>query len=206
MLSAQAQTRPEPFTHCYKGAAVREFLAWFEETFGREAIRSALRRLPPGQARLFDQTREHYGVLHAGWYPASAFNALLDNALERVPAVTQASLAEAAAEAAAGRTLRGIYGNLLRLLGTPALYAKHAQKVWDTYHNGGRLVVALDGDGRAISSVSRWSGHHPFLCRVMGEAGALVFSSMNLRDVRSVRLSCVADGARACSFLTTWHA
>lgn len=206
MLSALASTRPLPVAHCYKGAAVREFLAWYEETFGREALRLALRRLPPDQAKLFDPLREHYGVLHGGWYPSSAFNTMLDGALERVPAVSQAGLAASAAEAAAGRTLHGIYGNLLRLIGTPCLYEKHAQKLWDTYHNSGRISVHLEGEGRAVATLSHWSGHHPFLCRVMGEAGALVFSSMGLHEVRAVRLACVADGARACNFLITWRA
>jgi hypothetical protein len=192
-----------PSVDCYKGVAVRELIDWCVATFGGARVGDALGALAPAERRLFDVDREGYGVLHGGWYPATAVNGLLDGLLAGVPVAEQARLARGAAEATAGKTLRGIYGKLLRLLCTPSLYAKHSQRVWDSYHNTGRLVVRLEG-ARAQTTVSQWQGHHPFVCRMNAEAARIIYTTLGQRGVSTVRMQCVAERAQACVFLTTW--
>ncbi len=196
---AEAELNPD----CYKGVALRELVEWCALTFGRGAVRDAVRALPPHERRLFDEGRDAYGILHGGWYPATAVNALLDPLLANVPAAEQARLARSAAEATAGKTLRGIYGKLLRLLCTPAIYAKHSQRVWDSYHNTGRLVVRLEG-ARAVTTISAWQGHHPFVCRMNAEAAKIIYTTLGQRSVSTMRMQCVAERAPSCVFLTTW--
>jgi hypothetical protein len=196
-------TEAAPNVDCYKGVAVRELIDWCVATFGEEGVREAIGGLAPGERRLFDVGRDGYGVLHGGWYPATAVNGTLDALLAGVPVAEQARLARGAAEATAGKTLRGIYGKLLRLLCTPSLYAKHSQRVWDSYHNTGRLVVRLEGP-RAVTTVSQWQGHHPFVCRMNAEAAKIIYTTLGQRSVSTVRMKCVSERAQSCVFLTTW--
>src|SRR5687767_12990276 len=95
---------------CYKGVAVRELIEWCVATFGDGKVREAIGGLPPGERRHFVDGRRGYGVLPGGWYPATAVNGLLDAVLAGVPVTDQARLSRGAAEATAGKTLRGIYG------------------------------------------------------------------------------------------------
>ncbi|HEU4410356.1 MAG TPA: hypothetical protein VFS43_34195 [Polyangiaceae bacterium] len=192
-----------PNVDCYKGVAVRELVDWCVASFSEARVHEAIAGLGGAQWRGFDLGREGYGVLPGGWYPATAVNGLLDALLVGVPAAEQARLAKGAAEATAGKTLRGIYGKLLRLLCTPALYAKHSQRVWDSYHNTGRLIVRLEGP-RALTTVTDWQGHHPFVCRMNAEAAKIIYTTLGQRGVSTVRMKCVSERAEACVFLTTW--
>ena len=86
-----------PNVDCYKGVAVRELIDWCAATFGEESVREAIGGLAPGERRLFDVGRDGYGVLHGGWYPATAVNGTLDALLAGVPVAEQARLARGAA-------------------------------------------------------------------------------------------------------------
>jgi hypothetical protein len=188
---------------CYKGVAVRELFGWCVTTFGEAAMKGAIATLPPRERQLFDEGHGAYGVLHGGWYPAPTINGLLDALLVDVSPAEQTRLARSATEATVGKTLRGIYGKLLRLLCTPALYAQHAQRVWSSYNNTGYLTVRIEGS-QAQSSISKWPGHHPFVCRMSGESAKIIYTTLGQRSVSTVRMACVAEGAPACLFMTTW--
>jgi hypothetical protein len=185
-----------------KGAAFGELLRWFFEHHpGRVA--AAVERVAPGDLRP-DPRKPGMGILAGSWYPAPEVHALLDALVAGLPRAERTAIARAAARATMDRTLRGLYKLLFDALATPERYARHAQRLWNSYYDGGTLTVTPRGDG-ADSVVSDWAAHHPLICEMHVHAAAFIYEAMGKKDVSATRLECVATGASACRFSVSWR-
>lgn len=62
-------------------------------------------------------------------------------------------------------------------------------------------------DGRsARCTISGWHTDHPLTCDINRGASIAIYEAMGCRGVTCVRESCVAQGADACRFVTSWTA
>jgi hypothetical protein len=186
-----------------KGSAFREAFRWFAETHGVERIAAAVRGLPAEMQGKLDPTKEGLGVLPATWYPAPMVHAVLDAVLAGSTTRQKQELAKQAGRATIERTLKGFYGAVFGALATPERYAKHSQKIWNLYHDNGRLEIALS-PGRAESRMIDWPGHHRFICDMHQHGARFIYESMGLDVTGSNRLECVATGGKLCRFETRW--
>lgn len=186
-----------------KGSAFREALRWFAEAHGAEKIAEACRTLPPAIRSRVDPAKETLGVLPATWYPAPVVHAILDAVLAGAPPWQRAELAKAAGRATVERTLRSVHRAVFSALATPERYAVHAQKIWNLYHDTGRLEVEVSR-GRAESRIGEWAAHHRFVCDMHQHAAPVIYETMGLPVSGSRRLECVSTGGQRCRFETLW--
>jgi hypothetical protein len=187
-----------------KGAAFREFLAWYAKTRGDAALVRAAARLPPALRQAIDDRRPVLGVIASTWYPADLVCSLLDALTEHLDAQGRTDLAEQGARAVMEHTLRGIYRTLFEWMATPSRYARFGPKLWSAYYDSGSFDIVMPDATTAICTIANWSAHHPFLCDLNRGAAFSIYESMGCDEVRVNRTECVANGAPRCRFVSTW--
>lgn len=189
---------------------LREFVLFCEQHDDRARIERALRALHEAYPADVDCERPGGGFLASRWYPAELVHVLVDAVIAGRDEADQTALAARAAGAIMGRTLSGVYRLVFSTFATPELYARHAGKLWALHYDNGSLQTAIERRDRthavAHTRVTRWLGHHPFICMLNGAAGKPIYEAMGCRDVRSETVACVARGADHCAWLTHWSA
>jgi hypothetical protein len=160
-----------------------------ESAFGVAAVEAAFSSMPPDVANGLCASSPHFGALPATWYDARIYRHLFDSLIrdENVDL-----LARDAARAVLEQTLRGIYARLFGLMATPPLYARYAQKMWDTHYDTGIVTVQQVSPTVAVHTVKGWAGHHPFVCAVNRQSGTILYSMMELRNVKIEKQRCLS--------------
>ena len=186
-----------------KGAAFREFLAWYAATRSRPRVLAAIRALDP-DARELDVERRDFGVLQSAWYRAELVHGLLDLLTDGMPEEELRVMAQDAAIHVMNTTLRGVYKALFSWFATPQRYARHVHKLWRVHYDTGMpIVLTLSSNSHRVSFVE-WAGHHPFICRLNMSAAVPVYSAMGCKNVSWTRLRCLSQGGDSCASLVKW--
>ncbi len=187
-----------------KGAAFREFIGWLRGELGGDALDALVARMPPAHAKALQPGHPHLGVLAATWYDAPMLHSFLDELARGRTRAEQARLATEGSRAALSATLGGIHRALLRVVGSPELHARFAQKLWETYYDSGRVTSERVARTQQKITYRAWRAHHPFLCAVTTASDLVIFAAMGLGDVRVAQLSCVSEGGEACAHSVEW--
>lgn len=194
--------RPPPPAARFKGTTLAHLAPWVRATFSVETIDQAFQGLPPELRATLDPTRPDFGALPSAWYDARIYAHVFDRLLADVPPREHPALARAAAGSILKRTLRGIYRRLFALMATPALYARYAQKMWDTHYDTGRVEIVHLAPRIAHHKVIGWTGHHPFVCQMNRQSGAIVYEMMGVGAVRIERERCAYP---TCEAVYDWE-
>lgn len=189
-----------------KGAAFREALLWMRGELGPERLRDAFAAVPAQHATLFDARSETFGVLASAWYPAAAVHPMLDALLSGTSRDAQRQLAYDASRAALSVTLRGVHRAIMRVVGSPELHRRFAQRLWNTHFDGGVAVVEDHGDGAARVVYTHWPAHHRFLCWMCTASDLVIYEAMGCREVSVDQDGCVDTGDGACAHFVRWRA
>jgi hypothetical protein len=189
-----------------KGSAFAEFIRWYERERGRDVLAAKVSILPDDmRGRLgLDPTKDSLGILASRWYDADAIAALLDAIVADAPPDQREHMARQAAHAVMQQTLRGVYRMLFQWLATPERYAGFAERLWRSYHDGGRMAVDQVTPTMAICTITDWPGHHPFMCAMCRASAEVIYTEMGCKHVICEREQCIDDGADHCRFVTRW--
>lgn len=179
-----SDTRPARF----KGVIIKTLAPWLQRRFDRATLSRAIDATTDLGVGL-DLDKPGLGALAATWYDARVYQRMFDVLLADVPEAEHGALAEQAAEAVLAETIRGIYSGLFAIMATPSLYARYAQKMWDTHYDTGRVTV-VDLETGADHAAFDWAGHHPFACAVNRRSGASLYRRMGLARVRIASERC----------------
>ncbi len=185
----------------FKGAVLKELGPWLQRVFGSDAVRRAFDAVPEDLRRGLDVSAAGFGALPSGWYDARLYQTLFDSLIEHQSGRDRTALAEDAARVVLGETLQGIYKRLFALMATPPLYARYAQKMWDTHYDTGEVTIEHEAPMVARHTVSRWAGHHPFACAVNRASGRVIYEMMGQKNVRILRERCSPP---VCEALYSW--
>lgn len=190
-----------------KGAALREFFAWYERRFGIESVRAMAARMPEGSRELLDPDEPIVRILSASWYPASLAHAMLDAVAEQRSSSELDRLLREASREVVKNGMNSVYRFLLEKLVSPEMYARMIPRLWRQLHSSGDRTMEIVGEGEARSRIARWPGHHPLLCGLTNELMCAVFEAMGCRNVRWERVRCVSrDGGDECVSTVRWLA
>ncbi len=189
-----------------KGSALAEFIRWYDQQRGRDVLAAQVTILPVAlQQRLgLDRAKDSLGILASRWYDAEAIGALLDAIVADAPPEERELMARHAAQAVMQRTLRGVYRLLFQWLATPQRYASFANRLWQSYHDSGRMTVEQVTPTMAICTITDWHGHHPFACAMCRASAEVIYTEMGCKQVTCEREQCVDEGAEECRFVTRW--
>jgi hypothetical protein len=188
-----------------KGAAIREFLLWYERRHGHGALLGLFERVPPSLISLVDPTRPAVGILPASWYPVSLTHPMLTLLVDRFGNEGRALAFEANREVVP-RMIRGLYRVLFKTAATPERYARHVQRLWRNHHTTGNRSVTIVAPGEAVSTTENWPGHHPLLCWVVIYTMAFVFEQMGYPHWTVERTECVEHGGSKCQTVLRYRA
>ncbi|MDF2693455.1 MAG: hypothetical protein K0S65_1838 [Labilithrix sp.] len=187
-----------------KGALIREYLRWYAERFGADAVVQMALLVPEEHRALVDAEAPGDAILPSSWYPARLVHTMLDAIVEHNPGVDIERLMKEAARNVLRHSTSGVYRFLLEKLVTPDLYAASVPRLWGQLHTSGKRQMEIIERGVALSTVSSWTGHHPILCTITIETMMSVFELMGCRDVRWERTQCVSHGGSRCITRVTW--
>lgn len=188
-----------------KGAALAEFIRWYERERGSADLGARVALLPATlQLELgLDRSQSALGILASRWYDSRAIGVLLDAIIADAGPDEFEQLADRAASAVMGGTLSGVYRLLFTWLANPERYARFCGRLWSSYHDTGTMTIDHT-DGLAICTLTNWAGHHPFVCAMCRASAEVIYREMGCANVKTVRDRCVAHGGNACRFVTRW--
>lgn len=187
---------------CIKGAALRPFVKYYADRYGRARAATVVARIDPGLA-YFDMLDASFGMIATSWYPVSMIRRLVDGLLEGISDEERLELTKGGARAVMQATVHGVYKFLFETMMSPDRYARKAQALFSRYHDSG-VMTKEPFPGGHRSTITDWSGHHRFFCDLIIYTGFFVYEAMGLKDVDHKRTACVDDGAPACTFVATW--
>lgn len=187
-----------------KGAAIRDFVAWYEHTYGPSRLQEAVRRLSAeGQAE-FNLDRECMGVLPSDWLPAQVVHAVLDHLTEGMTTQARDELAQRAGEAAVNGMMHGVQRVVFATLLTPRTFAKVANLAFRLNYDEGRVVNEEIAPKRHRGYVEGWTAHHPFLCKMNIAIKAGIYEAMKCQNVRVEERFCRSRGDELCGSIIAW--
>jgi hypothetical protein len=188
-----------------KGAALRQFLIWYQGKFGEPAVSARLAGLAPDLASQLTPGAEALGILAAHWYDCPLIHGILDALTAGLSEEEKLALTVEGSQAVMDHTLRGIYRSLFEWMANPKRYARHGGKIWSTYYDSGDFAIqSSEEEHRAVCTIRNWYSHHPILCDMNRGASTAIYRAMGLPNADCVREACVARGASECRFVTTW--
>ena len=186
-----------------KGVALREFVTWVEQHWGRETLRHALNKLPPRFGNVLDYERPGLGVLAASWYDGELAIALLEALFEgRSEPERNQAIAEATQrlmEANLGSVYKRFF---IRLFLSPQQYVVHCQKLWALHFDTGDIDARLVSPNKLLWRIQGWRTHHPFLCRFVISSEPAVFGAMGCKQVRATATT--NEPGYECSHFIEW--
>lgn len=194
----------DPLGHI-KGAMVREFLHWYEQTHGRAELEAALGRIAPLEREPVDPSRPEYGILVSEWVPSHAAHRVVDALLHGMSARHADAMAKSAGPAVASGMMKGAQRLAFAMVMTPDRYRTHVQRLWNLNFDTGRAVVEKDGESAHVGVITGWRGHHPFICQLIVHGKLRIYEAMGCSGVSVVALECTSRGAKACRSRTSWE-
>src|SRR5688500_8405497 len=151
--------RAPPAKGRLKGVALRGFLSWYAQRYGRERVISALRSAERTFGETFDLMQPGFGVLPSRWYAGEVVHAILDDMTGHHRADEIPALAEDAAEVVMSGLLNGVYRSIIGMFVTPDRYSRHAEKLWTlNYDNGHPVFRSLSTTEHHVTYVD-WRSH-----------------------------------------------
>jgi hypothetical protein len=188
-----------------KGAALRQFLIWYERRLGERAFRERFTGLAPDLDGQLDRGAEALGILASRWYDCRLIHGILDSLSAGLSEQELLAVTVEGSQAVMDHTLRGIYRSLFEWMANPKRYARHGGKIWSTYYDSGDFAIdSSETERRAACSIRNWASHHPILCDMNRGASTAIYRAMGLADADCVREACVSSGADECRFVTSW--
>ena len=188
-----------------KGSGVLGYLHWYSEEYGVEQLLARVARIPESERPGISADSATLGVIPTGWYESASIHRLLEVLTEGLSPDEITERARAAADHSVETAMNGLFKLAFQFLVTPERYAKHIQRFWNQLHNTGIREVEVVGPGEAISTISDWPGHHPFMCELVTFTTAAVFRRMGLQDVRTSREMCIDRGDPYCRSVLRWR-
>jgi len=188
-----------------KGAALREFLSWYQQKLGEAAFSERFADLPEDLARQLNTGTEALGIVASRWYDCRLIHSVLDALTAGLSEEERLALTVEGSRAVMDHTLRGVYRSLFEWMANPKRYARHGGKIWSTYYDSGDFSIESSLEARqAVCTIRNWSSHHPILCDMNRGASTAIYQAMRLPGANCVREACVSQGATECRFVTNW--
>jgi len=188
-----------------KGAALRQFLIWYQGKVGERVFADRFAALAPGIASQLNPAAEALGIVASQWYDCRLIHGILDALTAGMSEAETVALTVEGSQAVMDHTLRGLYRSLFEWMANPKRYARHGRKIWSTYYDSGDFSIESDEAARrAVCTIRDWASHHPILCDMNRGASTAIYRAMGLPGADCVREACVSRGAAECRFVTTW--
>ncbi|MCA9647019.1 MAG: hypothetical protein KC492_40300 [Myxococcales bacterium] len=186
-----------------KGVALREFVNWVEQNWGRATLDAALSKLPPRFGGILNADRPGLGLLAASWYDGELgillLEALFDGRSEQERNRAIAEATQRLMEANLGSVYKRFF---IRLFLSPQQYVVHCQKLWALHFDTGEIDAQFMGPTKIRWRIAGWRTYHPYLCRFVISSEPAVFGAMGCKQVRATATT--NEPGYECSHFIEW--
>ncbi len=187
-----------------KGAAIREFIAWYARERGREHLVAAVSKLPPEDLEYFDLDHEALGILPSTWYPAAVIHRAIDNITDGLDDEQYAALAQDAGAATVRGMMTGLHKIVFTAVMTPKRFVRVVRNAWRLNYDSGRVDYDIPNQYTHQTFVREWKGHHRFLCALNFSARFTIYREMGCRGLEVRDRYCVDEGREECGGVLSW--
>lgn len=188
-----------------KGAAIRDFIAWYAREHDFDRLKRAIQQLPAQTQANFDLSSGTLGVLPSTWFEAADVHRVLDLITEGLPPPAYNKLANDAGHATVQALMTGVQKIIFSIFLTPGAYAKVATMAFRTNYDAGSVTNEELGPRRHAGTVHGWNAHHPFLCRMHVAIKLEIYAAMGCKQARIERRFCRSDGDDHCGSIIVWE-
>jgi hypothetical protein len=188
-----------------KGAAIRDFIAWYAREHDLERLKHAVSSLPGNARAAFDFSHGTLGVLPSVWFAAEDVHRVLDTLTEGLGPGAYDALARDAGKATVQALMTGVQKIIFSKFMTPGAYAKLANVAFRLNYEEGTVVNEVLGPHRHRGSVQGWTAHHALLCRMHVVIKAEIYSHMGCGQVQIERRFCRSEGDADCGSIIVWE-
>jgi hypothetical protein len=186
-----------------KGAAIRDFIAWYAREHDLERLKRAVAELPEQTA--FDFGHASLGILPSTWFEATDVHRVLDTLTEGLSAPAYDALARDGGRATVQALMTGLQKIIFTKFMTPGAYGKLANIAFRLNYDVGSVINEELGPRRHAGSVQGWASHHPFLCRMHVTIKAEIYAAMGCKHTEIEQRFCRSDGDTHCGSIIVWE-
>jgi hypothetical protein len=187
-----------------KGAAIREFVRWYEAQYGAAEVVKLAAVMPSEFRALVDPRAPFLGLIASEWYPADGIHAVLDSMVHGKTAAERERISREGAQAVIKETLHGVYKVFFEMMVSPERYLKNAPRLFSRFFDHGVMEKQAISEREHTSVVSGWHAHHPLLCDFLLHISEYVYAAMGCKNVEVERFRCVSDGDADCAYRVRW--
>ena len=187
-----------------KGAAIRDFIAWYAEQHDAQRLKSAILQLPEAAQAAFDFSHGTLGVLPSTWFDGRDVHRILDVLTAGLPLPEYDALAHEAGHATVQALMTGAQKIVFTKFMTPGTYAKLANVAFHLNYDAGEVINEELGPRRHAGTVRGWKAHHPFLCRMHVAIKVEIYAAMGCEQAQTERRYCESDGDDRCGSIIVW--
>jgi hypothetical protein len=187
-----------------KGAAIRDFIAWYAREYDAERLKSAILQLPEAAQAAFDISHGTFGVLPSTWFDARDLHRVLDSLTEGSSPAEYDELAREAGHATVQALMTGVQKIIFTKFMTPGAYAKLANIALHLNYDAGEVINEELGPRRHAATVRGWTAHHPFLCRMHVAIKVEIYTAMGCTEAHTEKRFCRSDGDDRCGSIISW--
>jgi hypothetical protein len=187
-----------------KGAAIRDFIAWYAREHDVERLKTAVRLLPEKAQAAFDISHGTFGVLPSTWFDARDLHRILDVLTAGLSPAEYDALAHAAGHATVQALMTGVQKIIFTKFMTPGAYAKLANIAFHLNYDAGEVTNDELGPRRHEGNVRGWTAHHRFLCRMHVAIKFELYVAMGCEGAQIEERFCRSDGDTRCGSIIAW--
>ena len=201
-----ASSFPAPDLGNVKGAAIREFLVWYQSARGVDELQKLVERVPAPYSDQLDVGNPSLGILASSWYPADVIHAFLDAIVGDPETADVHRMLREGTHAMMEANLGSIYKRFfVRMILSPQRYVRYAQSLWNLHFDNGTLSAAMNGERAIHWRIDGWRSHHRALCQIVTYSEPAVFGAMGCSHITVEETSCVSLGDDFCSHDIRWR-
>ncbi len=187
----------------FHGTAVRAAADFFIGRYGPAAAHAVIEKLGPAGRAHLSPNAPALGLLGTRKYPYPFVGDML-RAMAAVAHADEDVFIREIASAGVDTTMGTVARLLVRYLGKPADVAKHAQELWNVFHDAGRITITDLSDREYLSHLTEWPNHDLTICKLGVQAAARLVERTGARSVEARREKCISWGHDYCLTRMRW--
>jgi serine/threonine protein kinase len=190
----------------FRGSALYQATAWFQEKYGNAAAHAVISKLPATMRAHVTPNAPAMGILGARSYPYPFVGELVRTMRHVVRAPDEDRFVHDLTYAGLDVLVSTMHRVLLRYLVSPSTFIERRQEIWNLFHETGRVNVVSQTPTSMVVEDADWPNTDAIVCKVNLEGRRKMLELMGLRGADLQRERCRAWGHEACVTRLRWIA
>jgi serine/threonine-protein kinase len=188
----------------FRGSALYQATAWFQEKHGNAAAHAVISRLPSTMRAHVTPNAPALGILGARSYPYPFVGELVRTMRHVVRAPDEDRFVRDLTYAGLEVLVSTMHRVLLRYLVSPAMFIERRQEIWNLFHETGRVNIVSQTPTSMVVEDADWPNTDAIVCKVNLEGRRKMLELMGMQGIDLQRERCRAWGHETCVTRLRW--